>query len=85
MMSRIAELQDKELVDISTGTKYGYISDLEINIENGSIENIVVYGKPRACGLLWRNSDTVFPWSAVKRIGSDLILVDGRVKSPENK
>ena len=85
MLCRIAELQYKELVDVNSGTRYGYISDLEINIEDGSIENLVVYGKPRALGLLGRHSDSVFPWSAVKRIVSDLILVDGRTKPPENK
>ena len=80
MICRIAELQYKELVDISSGARYGFISDIEIDIEQGTIENIVVYGKPKALGILGRNSDTVFPWRAVKRIGTDLILVDASVK-----
>lgn len=78
MTCRIAELQYKELVDITDGTRYGFIGDLEIDTENGSIKNIIVYGRTRMLGLLGRESDTVFPWSAIKRIGADLILVEGQ-------
>ncbi len=77
MLCRIAELQYKELVDISDGTRYGYIGDLEFDTDHGAITNIVVYGRPRLFGLLGRESDVVFPWSAIKRIGTDIILVDG--------
>ena len=80
MTCRIAELQYKELVDITDGTRYGFIGDLEIDTENGSIKNIIVYGKARMLGLLGRESDAVFPWSAIKRIGADLILVEGTPK-----
>ena len=77
MVCRIAELQYKELVDISDGTRYGYIGDLEFDTEQGSIKNIIVYGRSRMFGLLGREGDIVFPWSAIKRIGTDIILVDG--------
>ena len=76
MICRIAELQYKEVVDINDGTKFGFINDLELDTELGVIKNVIIYGKPRALGLLGRTSDTVFPWSSVRRIGSDLILVD---------
>lgn len=79
MVCRIAELQYKELVDISDGTRYGYIGDLEFDTEQGTIKNIIVYGRPRMFGLLGRDGDTVFPWSAIKRIGADIILVDGSI------
>ena len=77
MTCRIAELQYKELVDISDGTRYGFIGDLEVDTESGIIQNVIVYGRSRALGLLGRENDIVFPWSAIKRIGPDLILIDG--------
>jgi len=77
MTCRAAELQYKELVDITDGTRYGFIGDFEIDTENGCIRNIIVYGRARMLGLLGREQDTIFPWSAVKRIGADLILVEG--------
>lgn len=77
MTCRIAELQYKEVVDISDGTRYGYIGDLEVDTERGTIESVVIYGRPRLFGLLGREADAVLPWSAIKRIGADLILVEG--------
>lgn len=76
MICRIAELQYKEVVDIHDGTKYGFINDIELDTELGTVSNVIIYGKPRVLGLFGRNPDTVFPWSSVKRIGADLILVD---------
>ena len=85
MTCRIAELQYKELVDISDGTRYGYIGDLEVDIEDGTIKNLIVYGRPRMFGLLGREGDVVFPWSAIKRVGADLILIDGSHISGRNQ
>ena len=79
MTCRIAELQYKELVDITDGTRYGCIGDLEVDTESGAIQNIIVYGRSRAFGLLGRENDLIFPWSAIKRIGADLILIDGAI------
>lgn len=85
MTSRIAELQYKEVVDITDGTRYGYIGDLEIDTEHGTIESIIIYGRPRLWGLLGREPDAVFPWTSIKRIGSDLILVERQtIESPHH-
>ena len=78
MDCRISELQYKEVVDISDGTRYGYIGDLELDADSGTVRSIIIGGKNRCFGLLGRKSDTVFPWSSIKQIGSDIILVDGR-------
>ena len=81
MQCRISELQYKEVVDITDGTRYGFIGDLELDAHSGIIQNIVIAGKNRCLGLLGRKSDTVFPWSAIKRIGADIILVEGTAHS----
>ena len=85
MICRIAELQYKELVDISDGARYGFIGDLEIDTAQGKIETIIVCGRARMLGLLGREADIRFPWSAIKRIGTDLILVDGTHKTEKSK
>ncbi len=81
MICRIAQLQYKEVINIADGTRYGFVGDVELDPERGSIESIVVYGRPRLFGLLGRQEDSVFPWSAVKRFGEDIILVDGGVRA----
>ena len=80
----ISDLQDKEVVDITDGTRYGFISDVEIDLELGTVTAIVVAGQRRAFGLLGREPDVAFPWSALKRIGSDIILADGGKRAPAN-
>ena len=76
MICRIAELQYKEVIDITNGTRYGFVSDVELDLDRGSIESVIIRGRPRLWGLLGREPDAVFPWSAVRRVGEDIILVD---------
>ena len=77
MICRMAQLQYKEVIDITDGTRYGFVGDVELNSDRGAIEGIVVRGRPRLLGLLGREEDVVFPWSSVKRFGEDIILVEG--------
>ena len=81
MICRIAELQCKEVIDISDGTRYGFVEDIELDPERGAIENIVVNGRSRCFGLLGREPDQVFPWSSIRRFGEDIILVEGKAVS----
>ena len=78
MICSISELQYKEVIDIADGTRYGYIGDVELDVQTGMIQNVIISGRPRLFGLLGREPDTVFPWSSITRFGEDLILVDGR-------
>ena len=80
MTCRIAQLQYKEVIDIADGARYGFVGDVELDPDRGSVEGIVVRGRPRLLGLLGREEDVVFPWSAVKRFGEDIILVDGAAR-----
>ena len=81
MICRIAELQYKEVIDIADGTRYGFVDDVELDPERGSIESIVVRGRPRALGLLGREPGAVFPWAPVRRFGEDIILVEGKARA----
>lgn len=76
MNYRISDLQDKEVAGIVSGVRYGRISDLEIDGETGQVRSLTVCGRARAFGLLGHEPDLTLPWSAVRRIGTDLILID---------
>ena len=80
MICRIAQLQYKEVIDIADGTRYGFVGDVELDPERGAVEGIVVGGRARCFGLLGHEPDRVFPWSAIKRFGEDIILVDGQAR-----
>ena len=77
MDSRITKLRDKEIIDIRNGSRYGYVGDLEIDLESGKVRTLVVPGRLRLFGLLGRERERVFPWESVRRIGEDIILVEG--------
>ena len=77
MDSRITKLRDKEIIDIRTGTRYGYVGDLEIDMDTGRIAGLVVPGRLRLFGLLGREREQIFPWESVRRVGEDIILVEG--------
>lgn len=76
MICRIAQLQYKEVIDIADGVRYGFVGDIELDLERGAIESVIIPGRPRLWGLLGREPDAVFPWSSVRRVGEDVILVD---------
>ena len=77
MDGRITKLRDKEIIDVRNGSRYGYVGDLEIDLESGKVNALVVPGRLRLFGLLGRERERVFPWESVRRIGEDIILVEG--------
>lgn len=76
METRIAELRYKEVISVEDGARYGYVGDMEVDLESGQVRSLVVPGRRRLFGLLGREEDKVIPWGAVKRFGEDIILVE---------
>lgn len=76
MDSRIGELRCKEVINVSDGSRYGYVGDAEVDLETGQVQALIVPGRLRLFGLLGREEERVFPWSAVRRFGEDIILVE---------
>ena len=77
MESTVSELRDKEVIDISGGSRFGYVGDVEVDLVTGQAKALVVPWRLRLFGLLGREKDRVFPWSSVRRFGEDIILVEG--------
>ncbi len=74
-MIKLRDLQKKELVNISDGTKIGYADDVVIDAENATVKSLVVFGRLRLFGLLGRQPDVVIRWENIEIIGEDAILV----------
>ena len=75
---RVTELQCKEVVCISDGSRLGFVSDVEVQVPEGCVLAIIVPCKCRHFGLLGGKDDFVIPWKCIKRVGDDIILVDIR-------
>ena len=76
METRIGELRRKEVINMTDGSRYGYVGDAEVDLTTGQVRALVVPGRLKLFGLLGREEDKVFPWSAVRRFGEDIILVE---------
>lgn len=76
MDTRIAELRYKEVISVEDGARYGYVGDMEVDLDTGQVRALVVPGRRRFFGLLGREEDKVIPWTAVRRFGEDIILVE---------
>lgn len=76
MDSRIGELRCKEVINVTDGSRYGYVGDVEVDLESGQVQALIVPGRLRLFGLLGREEERIFPWSAVRRFGEDIILVE---------
>lgn len=88
-MVKISEFQIKDVVNISDGKKLGNIGDVEINLETGKIEAIVITGSSRILGLFGKEDEVVIPWKNIIKIGEDVILVRNKetleVKTTEDE
>ena len=75
-MCRMSELRCKEVINICDGGRLGFVQDLELDLDTGRVTALLVPGPCRFFGLFGRETDYVIPWKCIKRIGSDIILVD---------
>ena len=76
-MIKISELKQREVISISDGRRLGVVYDVEIDMEKGKIDAIVMPGTGRILGLFSKESDIVVNWENIKKIGTDVILIDG--------
>lgn len=74
-MMKISELQTKDVVNVIDGRRLGQVSDLELNLQQGRIDAIVVPGSSKLFGFFGGGNDHVIPWRNIVKIGKDVILV----------
>lgn len=73
---RMAELRYKEVINVCTGCRLGFVCDAEIDLSAGKLLALVVPGKCRFFGLFGREEDYVIPFDCITRLGDDIILVE---------
>ena len=72
---KLSDLQEKDIVNINDGRKVGRIIDVEIE-SNGLIKYLVVDEKKGIRAFFSSNNDVNITFNQIKKIGSDVILVD---------
>ncbi len=72
----LSDLQNKEVIDISSGKRMGNIIDVIIN-RNGEIVKFVLEEKRGSRHIFASGKDEVYIlWKQIVRIGDDIILVN---------
>lgn len=69
----INSMRNMDVVDIKTGKKLGYISDIKLDCEEDKVLALIVPGESK--GWFGKTEDIEIPWEDVEKIGVDVILV----------
>ena len=78
MLCRFSEFRYKEVINVRTGTRMGFVCDAEFEWPEGRIRALIVPGRAKYLGLFGREDDYILPWSCIVRIGNDIILVEAK-------
>ena len=78
MIGYFSDLRYKEVIDVYTGARLGYVCDAEFDDAEGRLISLITPGRPRWFGLLGREDDYVLPWKCIVRVGQDIILIDAK-------
>ena len=75
-MVKISELRTREIVNVADGRRLGVIKDIDIDLENGRINALILPGTGRILGFWGKEDDFIVPWNKIVKIGMDVILVE---------
>ena len=69
-----ADLREKEVVNLTDGSRLGFVCDFEFDTCDARICALILPGN---CGFLGfgKNDDIIIPWEKIECIGEDTILV----------
>lgn len=70
------ELRQKEVINCCDGHKIGYVCDVEIDIQCCKVKGFIIPGPCKLYGFLGREKEYVIPCECVRRIGTDVILIE---------
>lgn len=75
MKYTLNDIRNKEVINIRSGSKLGFVDDIEFDAESLMIKSLIIYGRGRIFGFLGRDEDVVVKCRDIEIIGTDTILV----------
>ena len=75
-MCCVESLSRKDVINIKDGCRLGCVCDVDIDVCDGKVLALVIFGRTKFFGIFGREDDLVIPWDNIKKIGEDIILVD---------
>lgn len=75
-METFCLLRQKEVINIRDGYRFGFVDDLEIDFKTGKIIKLILPVPGGFLCIIGTKKEYRIPWSCIKKIGEDIILVD---------
>lgn len=72
-MAKISEFRQKEVVDINSGQRLGFICDIDVDLETGKIISVTV-PSGKLFSSVMKKADKIILWENIVKIGPDIIL-----------
>ena len=72
----MSELQRKDIVNINDGRIIGRIIDAEIDSKDGSLISLIIEKNKYLRSLFSSDSDLTIKYEQIKKLGTDVILID---------
>lgn len=74
-MIKISEFQTKDVINIIDGKKLGTVQDLEIDLQQGKVDALIIPTQGKLFGLFGSGTEYNIPWRNIIKIGLDVVLV----------
>ncbi len=71
----ISQIQELEVIDVSEGTRLGFVKDVEISLRDGRITAIMIENQS-ARRIFSKADDLLIPMEQVVKLGEDFIFID---------
>ena len=75
-MLTFCELKCREVINVCDGARLGHICDIEIDECTGQLLSLIIPGESKLFGIIKSDEELVIPYSAIKKLGDDVILVE---------
>jgi YlmC/YmxH family sporulation protein len=76
MMLKASHLASRDIINVVDGRRLGPLKDLELDNETGAVQALVLQSNQRYLWFFRRGRDVVVPWTQIRKIGVDAILVE---------
>lgn len=70
------DFKHKEVINIKNAKRLGFVQDVTADFNTGTITNIIVPGNNKLFNFFSNHDEITIPWSSIKVIGEEIILVD---------
>ncbi|MDQ0148089.1 YlmC/YmxH family sporulation protein [Eubacterium multiforme] len=69
----INSMRSMEIIEVNTGRKLGFISDIKLDCEEDKVQSLIIPGEVKS--WFGKGEEIEIPWENIEKIGVDVILV----------